>query len=54
MSDGGKGSTPRPFNVDYDTFSNNWDRIFGKDKRKSDVELQKPEQDKTDMKEDEN
>lgn len=54
MSDGGKGSTPRPFDVDYDTFSNNWDKIFGKDKKKNDVESQKLEQDKMDMKEDEN
>lgn len=28
--DGGKGSTPRPFSVDQETFSNNWDRIFNK------------------------
>lgn len=26
--DGGKGSTPRPFSVDQETFANNWDRIF--------------------------
>lgn len=30
MSDGGKGSTPRPFSVDHKTYSNNWDAIFGK------------------------
>lgn len=30
MSDGGKGSRPRPFSVDYKTFSNNWDAIFKK------------------------
>jgi len=24
-----KGSTPRPFSVDQDTFGSNWDRIFG-------------------------
>lgn len=28
MSDGGKGSKPRPFSVDQATFDNNWDRIF--------------------------
>lgn len=28
MSDGGKGSKPRPYSVDNDTFANNWDRIF--------------------------
>lgn len=30
MSDGGKGSNPRPFSVDQKTFDSNWDRIFGK------------------------
>ena len=30
MSDGGKGSSPRPFSVDKKTFDNNWDKIFGK------------------------
>lgn len=30
MSDGGKGSAPRPYSVDQKTFGNNWDRIFGK------------------------
>ena len=26
----GKGSRPRPFSVDQETFDNNWDNIFGK------------------------
>jgi hypothetical protein len=30
MSDGGKGSAPRPFSVDMATFDLNFDRIFGK------------------------
>jgi len=30
MSDGGKGSKPRPFSVDKETFDNNFDKIFGK------------------------
>ena len=30
MGDGGKGSSPRPYSVDKETFSNNWDAIFGK------------------------
>lgn len=34
MSDGGKGSAPRPFSVDHKTFSDNWDVIFNKDKEK--------------------
>jgi len=32
MSDGGKGSKPRPFSVDKETFDSNFDRIFGKKK----------------------
>ena len=30
MADGGKGSAPRPYSVDQDTFASNWERIFGK------------------------
>jgi hypothetical protein len=33
MSDGGKGSSPRPFSVDQKTFSNNWDAIFNRKKK---------------------
>jgi hypothetical protein len=29
MSDGGKGSSPRPFSVTRDQFAENWQRIFG-------------------------
>jgi len=32
MSDGGKGSKPRPFSVDQKTFDDNWDKIFKKEK----------------------
>lgn len=38
MSDGGKGSSPRPFSVDQKTFDDNWDRIFNR-KKQSDTEL---------------
>jgi hypothetical protein len=38
MSDGGKGSKPRPFSVDQKTFDNNWDNIFNR-KKKTDAEL---------------
>lgn len=31
MSDGGKGSAPRPI-PDYKEYEKNWDRIFGRDK----------------------
>lgn len=35
----GKGSKPRPFSVDKQTYSDNWDRIFGKkDKEKKDLD----------------
>ena len=33
MSDGGKGSKPRPYSVDLKTFDNNWEAIFRKDKQ---------------------
>jgi hypothetical protein len=29
MSDGGKGSKPRPLSVDKEKFDNNWNTIFG-------------------------
>jgi hypothetical protein len=35
MSDGGKGSKPRPFSVSQQVFDNNFDRIFGKKKQSS-------------------
>lgn len=31
MSDGGKGSAPRPLSVDWDRFESSWDRIFKKE-----------------------
>lgn len=30
MSDGGKGSSPRPKSVDSTTYQSNWDLIFNK------------------------
>ena len=33
MTDGGKGSKPRPFSVTQDKFSDNWDKIFNKKKK---------------------
>lgn len=33
MSDGGKGSNPRPYSVPKEVFDNNFDRIFGKKKK---------------------
>jgi hypothetical protein len=36
MSDGGKGSKSRPFGVDFDKYSSNWDAIFRKSPREID------------------
>jgi hypothetical protein len=33
MSDGGKGSSPRPFSVSNEEYANRWDAIFGRDPR---------------------
>ncbi len=32
MSDGGKGSKPRPYSVTQEEFDNRWETIFGKKK----------------------
>jgi len=32
----GKGSSPRPFKVSNEEYSNRWDAIFGRDKKESD------------------
>ena len=31
MSDGGKGSKPRPFSISQKEYDNRWDAIFGRD-----------------------
>ena len=31
MTDGGKGSKPRPFSVSQEEYANRWDMIFGRD-----------------------
>jgi hypothetical protein len=31
MSDGGKGSSPRPFSVSNEEYAKRWDAIFGRD-----------------------
>jgi len=33
----GKGSAPRPYSVDTDTFESNWDKIFKKKQNSHDV-----------------
>jgi hypothetical protein len=39
MSDGGKGSKPRPYSVSQEEFANNWEAIFAKnEKRRQKIE----------------
>jgi hypothetical protein len=38
MSDGGKGSAPRPFSVTQDEYAKRWDAIFQRDLPKEDEE----------------
>jgi hypothetical protein len=47
MSDGGKGSSPRPFSVSQETFGNNYDNIFRKPSPKE-IEDDKAEQEEFD------
>ena len=35
MSDGGKGSIPRPYSVPPDQYRSNWDKIFKKEPAES-------------------
>jgi hypothetical protein len=39
----GKGSTPRPYSVDKDTFDNNWDKVFSKKKKEDNTGVEKNE-----------
>jgi len=47
----GKGSTPRPFDVDEETFAGAWARTFGKQnakpEEKKEVDEQQSEQERT-------
>ena len=47
MSDGGKGSSPRPFSVSQDTYAKNYDAIFRKPSPKE-IEDEKAEQEEFD------
>lgn len=38
MTDGGKGSSPRPYSVTYEQFSSNWDNIFKKKNEKDSIQ----------------
>jgi hypothetical protein len=37
MSDGGKGSSPRPFSVSNEEYANRWDAIFSRDVKKKET-----------------
>jgi hypothetical protein len=39
MSDGGKGSKPRPFSVAQHEYDTRWDAIFGRDLKEKEKEL---------------
>ncbi len=41
MSDGGKGSKPRPLSVSEAEYATRWDAIFGRDKSEPDSEADK-------------
>ena len=47
MSDGGKGSSPRPFSVSQKIFADNYDKIFRKPSQKE-IEDDKAEQEEFD------
>jgi hypothetical protein len=38
MSDGGKGSSPRPFSINQDEYEKRWDYIFSRDLKKDESE----------------
>ena len=39
MSDGGKGSKPRPFSISQQEYDNRWDAIFSRDLKEDKVEM---------------
>ena len=41
MSDGGKGSAPRPFSVSHEEWSTRWDAIFQRDLKENAKDQQK-------------
>lgn len=43
-SDGGKGSTPRPFSVAQAEYEARWDLIFGRDKPKEEEPEEQPKE----------
>lgn len=43
-SDGGKGSSPRPFSISNEEYAQRWDAIFGRDEEEDDEELEDTEE----------
>lgn len=43
-SDGGKGSSPRPFSISNEEYAQRWDAIFGRDDEEDDEELEDNEE----------
>jgi hypothetical protein len=43
MSDGGKGSSPRPFSVSQEEFANSFEKVFGKKERNMQVRVKEDE-----------
>ncbi len=50
MSDGGKGSAPRPFSVSNEEYASRWDAIFGRDQKKKEEVESKQKQESTEAK----
>jgi len=50
MSDGGKGSSPRPFSVSQDEYDKRWDAIFGRDLKDESTEEAEDEEDDDSLK----
>lgn len=44
-SDGGKGSSPRPYSVSMDEYAARWDAIFGRDLERKSTEEEKEDSD---------
>jgi ribosomal protein L37AE/L43A len=44
-SDGGKGSSPRPFSVSQAEYDARWDAIFGRDLKEEEPEIEEDEDD---------
>lgn len=43
MSDGGKGSKPRPFSISQQEYDNRWDHIFSRDLKEDNTGTSKNE-----------